>query len=151
MFYGRNASAFQRLKGYSKEFSPDELQLSKKQIEFVQKLCLSLISSLLSPSILLFQWNMQTRKCANRTKCLTSLFLDNWLQISCLCWHSVHVWSLRPQTAKPSRFLKDHEAWEITFTASSATAFSFFGVESALRSLRWLTYLKSKQKEKKKR
>lgn len=84
------------------------------------------------------------------TYCLTKLFLDNCLQSVKSAEISVHVSSLRPQTSKPSRFLKDHQACKSLSLINQQLPSHFLGVESALRSLMWLSYLKHKQEKKKK-
>lgn len=152
MFYGRNASAFQRLNGNSKEFSSDKLQLNKKQIDSLQKLPLS-FSNFLPPlpnhSAVPTKYAKPENVQTDRTKCLTSLFLDNWLQMWCLCWHSVHVWSLRPQTPKPSRFLKDHPAWANHFHSLISNYLLIFWGGISLKKP-YMAQLFKKETEKKK-
>lgn len=87
IFYGRNVSAFKRLNGYRTDFCPEELQWGKKLIIWFSKerqKKISLLSSLLPPSVPLLQWNMQKQKMCTQAGWnvygLTSLFLDNWLQ-----------------------------------------------------------------------
>lgn len=63
---------------------------------------------------------------------------------------SVQVCSLRPQTSQPSRFLKDHQACESLSLINQQLPSHFLGVESALRSLMWPSYLKHKKQTKKK-